>query len=444
MRDLKRISAAAIVLVVLLRIAIGWQFLYEGLWKIDTLDTSNPWSAEGYLKNAKGPFRSFFRNLTGHPDDLNWLDAEWVANRWDAWHDRFVNHYDSLTKQQKQQLDAMLNGVPLFAARLEQLPGGEEFRRRFARFSRVIRYDPDRKLLLVSGELHLTPSERERLLRLAQPVANPETEEERQHNRRVQAYRQAVQRVYARASRPANAERIGLSFKERLRASLKGDPERAGLILTEGQSQEVIEKRLGDIELYKERLKRYEQKLAQADEDFEWDHLERQWRDIQQLRRKLVGPVKALDDELKAEARKLLTPEQLAQYGPVPDAWSRMDWINFLTMWGLTILGVLLIAGFLTPLAAVAGAGLLMSFYLVVPPWVGVPPSPGPEHAFIVNKNLIEALALLGIAALPTGRWFGVDAIFQRFFAGRKSITARRPAPRRQTAETAATQATSS
>jgi hypothetical protein len=32
----------------------------------------------------------------------------------------------------------------------------------------------------------------------------------------------------------------------------------------------------------------------------------------------------------------------------------------------------------------------------------------------LVNKNLIEVLALLALASLPTGRWFGLDALAGR------------------------------
>ena len=32
-------------------------------------------------------------------------------------------------------------------------------------------------------------------------------------------------------------------------------------------------------------------------------------------------------------------------------------------------------------------------------------------HYFIVNKNLIEMLACLAIASLPTGQWVGLDAL---------------------------------
>ena len=46
---------------------------------------------------------------------------------------------------------------------------------------------------------------------------------------------------------------------------------------------------------------------------------------------------------------------------------------------------------------------------------------PGPEHSFIINKNLIEVFALLALAALPTGRWFGLDALLSRFFSNWKA-----------------------
>jgi uncharacterized membrane protein YphA (DoxX/SURF4 family) len=43
-------------MLVLLRITIGWHFLYSGLWKL-----SNPdFSSEGFLSQAKGPFAAWF------------------------------------------------------------------------------------------------------------------------------------------------------------------------------------------------------------------------------------------------------------------------------------------------------------------------------------------------------------------------------------------------
>ena len=54
-------------------------------------------------------------------------------------------------------------------------------------------------------------------------------------------------------------------------------------------------------------------------------------------------------------------------------------------------------------------------------PFPGIPDPPGTtEHSLIVNKNLIEVLALLAIAFMPTGQWFGVDRWFQKLFYGQR------------------------
>ncbi|MBX3439596.1 MAG: hypothetical protein KF861_19060, partial [Planctomycetaceae bacterium] len=121
MRDLRRVSTVAVLFLVLLRISIGWQFLYEGLWKYSTLDTPQPWTSEGYLKNAQGPFRDYFRNMTGDPNDLNWLDYPHVSSRWDQWKDQFVAHY-GLNDDQKKRLELSLDGPSQHAQPLDALP----------------------------------------------------------------------------------------------------------------------------------------------------------------------------------------------------------------------------------------------------------------------------------------------------------------------------------
>jgi uncharacterized membrane protein YphA (DoxX/SURF4 family) len=122
-----------------------------------------------------------------------------------------------------------------------------------------------------------------------------------------------------------------------------------------------------------------------------------------------------MEKSLKDDAMKLLTREQLAR-GPAPREKTPLTQASDMAMWGLLILGPLLLLGLCTRLAAVGGAAMLLSFYLVVPPWPGVPQPPGPEHSFIVNKNLIEVIALLAIAFMPTGSWFGLDGVFRWIF----------------------------
>ncbi len=409
MQDLKRISGIAILFIVVLRLCIGWQLLYEGLWKIETLSTTRPWTAAGYLNNAQGPLRDHFRSMTGDPDDLNWLDADKVKAKWLAWEQRFLNHYPNITDAQKSKLHQMVSGSPSFAAELSALPpevkiGGS--------LGNVVKYDAKRKRLIIDGEQHLTPAEKQRLQSMV-PVKKGPDGKLIGGTKLDQEFYTAVDQAYARSAR--------LSYIEKMQASLRGNPELAGQINVK-QEGTLDGKRVGKIEQYKVNLERYEEKLVQADQQFKVDHLNKLWAEIQQMKASLVNPIRALEDEMETEANELLTPEQFAA-GPIPLEDTQIHRVNMMTIASLTILGILLLIGFGTRIAAVAAAGMLLSFYMVMPPWPGVPEAPGPEHSFIVNKNLIEVIALLTIATLPTGTWFGIDRLVHRFFHKKKKTT---------------------
>ena len=391
-------------LLVLLRIAIGWQFLYEGLWKFQSRQTARPWTSAGYLRNSQGPFRHVFRGLTGDPDELNWLNADWVGSRWDKWHTKFVAVH-GLDKSQVSRLDRLIDGPADFRAELKALPEGLVFRGTLAK---RLTFNAKTSRLIVDGKVHLTPRERDAALKLVTVLEAPSADQ-LAANELAEKYHEAIRTVFARSSR--------LSFRERMRASLLGDPERAGLTITDRATKQELETRLGEIELYSRQLQRYESSLASAETDFQQRHARQSGLpghgDTAEIRASLVGPIRALERDLIVAAQKLLTPQQRMR-GPVAMPATRVDQIDALTMWSLAVIGVLLIAGLCSRFAAVAGAALLFSFYLAMPPWPGVPAAAGPEHSLWVNKNLIEVLALLVLASLPTGRWFGLDALAGR------------------------------
>ena len=56
--------------IVLLRVLIGWHFLYEGIIKLYNPD----WTSFGYLASAQGPLKPFFTALTGETM-LIWVDG---------------------------------------------------------------------------------------------------------------------------------------------------------------------------------------------------------------------------------------------------------------------------------------------------------------------------------------------------------------------------------
>ena len=426
--DLRKISLLAVVLLVLLRISIGWHLMYEGLWKLSTLNTSTPWSAEGYLKNATGPMRGTFREMTGDPNDLKWLDHGHMTAKWDGWRERFLAHYpavdqpNSVSKQPVQdRLNRLMDGQDAFAAALESLPPDFDLANVGGVSKKAIKFDAKAKRLIVDGKLHLLPIERDRLVDAAEK-AKPE-------DKAAQApfddFIKAVKEVAKLSSR--------LSFHERLTALLKQDPERVGVMLKanaggkggddgDASAGDSASKQtpvvIGDVDKYKNYLAFYEQQYAKAKTKSDWDHLGKQWIEVQQLRRDLVGPVQALEQELFTSAEELLSVEQLAT-GPVAPAASPIRSINLRTMWGLTIFGLLLMLGLFTRLSALGGAALLTLFYLAMPPWPGVQEIPSIEHNLFVNKNFVEMVALLAIAAMPSGKWFGLDAAVSVLFTRR-------------------------
>lgn len=401
------------ILLVLLRISIGWHLMYEGLWKFSTQHTSNPWTAEGYLKNSTGPLRPTFRAMTGDPNDLKWLDPDGMAQKWQTWRERFVAHYH-LSEEQKEKFDAMMDGVESYDARLEALPPGLDLAKVDGVNKEAITFDAEAKQLSVSGRLHLLPVEQDRLIAAAKKIAEADPGAQKACDQFIAA----VNRVYKASSK--------LSYNEQLAALLKGDIERTGFIIQAkvnkadgADADEVpVVVQVGQVEYYKELIERFDRNYAKARTKSEWDHVEKQWKDLQDLRRKLVGPVQALEKEMQAEAEALLSTDQL-HAGPLPEPMTPMRQIDQRTMWGLTIFGLLLMIGLFTRLSALGGAGLLMLFYMAMPPWPGVQEIPSIEHNLYVNKVFVEALALLAIAALPTGRWFGVDAAIGALFRRR-------------------------
>ncbi len=400
--DFRQISWFAVVLLVVLRVSIGWHLFYEGLWKLNTQKTATPWTAEGYLKNSTGPLRTTFRKMTGDENDFKWLDFDTMSAKWDAWSNQFIAHYGL----EKSQLDQLLDGpTGGFSVGLAELPPDFDFdaAAKSAGVTKdAIKYDPQSKRLTIDGKLHLVPNEQAKLLKVVEDAA-----EKVKKSGGDPAVFDPLMKAIADVARKSSK----LSFRERLAGLLRGDPDRVGYVQEakkEGESDVVVF--VGEVDHYKEMIKRYEADYAKAKTKFQWDHLDRQWSELQAKRRSLVGPVQSLEKELYDDASKLLSVEQLAR-GPVPAPITEMSRINFRTMWGLAILGLLLMLGLFTRMSAFGAAGLLTLFYMAMPPWPGVQEIPSVEHNLIVNKILIEMLALLAIAALPSGKWFGVDAI---------------------------------
>ena len=95
--------------------------------------------------------------------------------------------------------------------------------------------------------------------------------------------------------------------------------------------------------------------------------------------------------------------------------------VDLLNVWGLLLVGAALMLGVLTRLTAGCGILMLALYYLAHPPFGGTAPGMGVEgHYLLVDKNLVELLALIVVAALPASRRFALDRLLGALWARRR------------------------
>lgn len=175
------------------------------------------------------------------------------------------------------------------------------------------------------------------------------------------------------------------------------------------------EKTAAKIDAYKQRLATWKEHDAK-----DWyggnADLQKESAELEGIRRELVGPVSRWGKEFETTMVTLLTPDQHAMPAPQKswDKLGQLEQSNLVTKYGLTICGTLMMLGLFSRLSSLGTACFLALFYFSLPPWPGLPPIPGAEGNYlIVNKNLIEMIACLALATLPTGVWGGLDALIR-------------------------------
>lgn len=95
--------------------------------------------------------------------------------------------------------------------------------------------------------------------------------------------------------------------------------------------------------------------------------------------------------------------------------------VDFMNVWGLIAIGAGVMFGCFFKFASISGFLLLMLYYITTPPMIGlsyVVPVEGSN--LIVNKTLIEAVALLLLVVFPTNRTYGLDYFMCRYFRKNK------------------------
>lgn len=309
-----RIGILAAFFLVLLRIAIGWHFLYEGLTKLESFrnpsDEVKPFNAAPFLASATGPFRQYYVRFLPDPYGLDKLDQEKLIASWEKLVSDYAEKY-GFTDEQLEKANETL----------------EELKSRAADFfaDEAVQYE-------------------------------------------IQEYRRLVERILEHEKRQ----------------------------LEEGRWVEWGATELDDLR-------------AQARERG------------QQLFRWIDG----WTDELRSTLESLVTDEQRERVRGERPAWAffLVEWplpddpvqrISLGVSYALTVIGALMLVGLFSRLSSLGAALFLLSVYFAHPPWPGLPQiSLDGGHYMIVNKELIEAIAALSLACLPTGRWCGLDALIR-------------------------------
>lgn len=153
----------------------------------------------------------------------------------------------------------------------------------------------------------------------------------------------------------------------------------------------------------------------------------RLWDRQQELRREVRGwlsEIEGLGEEYQMALWNVLDEDQQAQ-GPIRAAMAQTDvlpvdlplvsgkkeLLDFAVTYGLTAIGLCLVLGFCTRLAAIGGGCFMFSVILTQPSWPTIyPPAPSVVgHALLVNKDWIEMVALFFLATTAVGRWGGLD-----------------------------------
>jgi uncharacterized membrane protein YphA (DoxX/SURF4 family) len=370
---MRQFGFLTIVFLILLRLSIGWHFLVEGSNKVlshlrgDTV-TSHPFSSGGFFREATGPLGPYFRSQLGDPDAnaLALLDVQplkpgadkskevarerippALLEQWKAWIAAFASHYD-LNEQQRKVAHTKLDQEA----------------------EKVVRWLEDDKI--VEEDI---PADKNK--------GTPEVKKTKE-----------VKKVFPTGDvvrQMAPAERIR-AYKSRL-------AEVRDLV---GEENQYLGRTGGRNGVFGKDVAGVAARSARAE--------------ATQLRESLLKDLDEFTTELKKSVEDTIVKghADLEKKGPVPvpEVHDNLYWIDQATVYGLTAIGACLLLGFLTRLNCLLAAAFLLTTFLCAPPFPWLPAAPQSEGTYLfVNKNLIEALALLTLATTRSGRWFGLDGL---------------------------------
>jgi len=360
-------------MLVVLRLSLGWHFLYEGVWKIEN---ASKFSAEPFLSEAKGPLAPLFRAMLDDPDGTKRLTVDLdesgkpalgpgdkpvvkAASTLDAWialKDDAAEKYD-MSDQQKAEAEKL-----------------------YKRYETWLNEHLDENAEEIVGYLDSLKRFNEQTTRGGNGTPYYK---KRIWDRRVELDSELSGRITSvsclRCHRPSPPSPV-VPARDPTRVPVVGDPFPLDPPL-------------------------------QAPETGHYENVEKGW----------LAYIDKLSADYKAGLWDLLDEEQQkrgyfkASWNPL--RWSRIEQINFAVTYGLTAIGLCLMLGLFTRPAALGGAAFMLFVILSQPNWPTIYPPAGPEggHALLIEKSFVEMVALVLLATTAAGRWGGLDAFLSRW-----------------------------
>jgi uncharacterized membrane protein YphA (DoxX/SURF4 family) len=355
-----------LLLLILLRTAIGWHFLTEAYEKYRSVyvpgptETVRPWSSEVYFREGTGPVAKMVRNKIGDTDDLMLA--------------RLTVKTVPMGNEEAS--------FPAYARMPDLLD--KEWNDYFERFAKWYELSPEQR-----------------------DAAQQRLEDEK--SRTVTWF----------LTKPKTID----WFLTGLWMNLDEKP----LKHTIGTANGAVDVDTSVADLtneYRNKLQEYRNAqgptLSLFGKDVEKAHRTALRGEIISLRNELQGAVDERAIDMQKDLQTVLTPEQRAK-GPVPlpqpEKPRLIRVIDNVTIFGLMAIGICMLLGLFSRSASFCGALFLLMTILTWPsvPWLPAPPVTEGNYLF-VNKNMIEMLALLLLTCIPTGRIFGLDALIQVLF----------------------------
>jgi uncharacterized membrane protein YphA (DoxX/SURF4 family) len=389
-----------------LRLAIGWHFLFEGLYKVNShlvgpTETNRPFSSEPYFRNAPGPVAAYMASQFGDPNAV-------IAEKVKAPKDISPEAFDKLSAE--EQAGECPPAVAAQFAQLEEKAAEAVAAMKAAAEKERAAADSKEQKALREIDASLVEELKKAQTPLEKKQAEARAAEARKEARDASATaRKAAQ---AKANRYADGKALYTAVKATYARWVYGVEGRDTKV--KGVTGDVPlsgPQRIQHIELLRRELAAAGELQAAGLGKGHGTEIKRS----AELRADLVAAESNLARDANTfigELKRVLNGGKAVEE---PVEQSRGQLMDRVTMWFLVAVGACLMAGLFTRLMCLLGAGFLVMTYLTYPPFPWYPLPPNTEgNPLFVNKNVIECLALLVLATFPTGRWMGLDALIAR------------------------------